>query len=681
MNISRSLAAFALALLSLSPASFAQTTFSPASCDNVKADSTCFGKQGSLTCLAQPQTKKMACPAPYVGDGAVPGTIDSCTGVEVWNMPAQDLRSCTSCPNDLTSAEVEAMQNAVLGAHEEANIRFYFYACGAAGCPDGTLVANPETGLSTGRSFREHIYVTDPFPSGNLPTNSRVNYLADNGRLPAALPPIPGLLVTDSKLLYEMATAAAGAYNSDYYPVGDYVSCSGNDPDHCDFTCTPASAGFYSPLCTTLQSAYNASGCTDAWEVQVAGNWVPTSALTAPFQTSSNPGPGSYAMTDWDWPDVRAWNGVAASDTGDAAVFACNSTVKTCNGWVTSGSSQVCVASHTVTDPINGNVYTVCDQYSDLLAQTNDCTGATRAVVASSLNSSCAAAGYSPPVTSCPTGMSWSGTQCECPGSMFWNGSACSDPVVDLGGAVWTNMEVFTGAYSATNVVNWTKDPLTKAVIAFVIGGGGMGGPTADGGVWGGGGGSAGYAFELIAFGPAATGDKMALYAQLPADYQAMIAAAPAPPAAITSTTATTLQVVAAAGGGTSSFGGLVSASGGRIGATGNDSSYCTWTNFTAGAGGAGSGGDFNFNGSKGGLLNCSNWLPPPGRGRVGWVTGTEPEWLNHYAGAGSVFQPGWIAPNTQAPATAYGSGSGGTPWGGTHRPGAPGMVVLFKFQ
>lgn len=930
------LAAFSLALSLWSPLSGAQATFSAPACDPTKADSTCFSAPGSLSCIDQPRQEMRACPAPYVGQGLVPGTLNSCTGSETWNDAAQDKSACTTCPTPLSDDNVEAIQNAILGAHEDTNVKFFFYAC--TGCLDGTAVVNPSTGLLAGRSFREHVYVTDPWPTGDMPAVPRVNYLATQGSLPPALPEVPGIAIldpatgfpmTETHSIYEYLNATTGAYPSTRYPVpapGDeYVTgCVGNDSDHCEFSCNPPLAGFYSPLCETLQVAFNPSGCSDSWEVQSGGSWVPTRSLTAPYTASLD-----YASKEWDWETVRSWNGIPASNTASAAVYACASTVNTCTGWVTDSSAPACVSSHVETNPVTGATYTICDEYSTLLSQSNDCTGSTRSIFASNIPNTCS--GYVASTISCPGDMTHNAAtkQCECAAGTAWDGASCAslsgsgsvcpagfsatvpgaylwtvpDGVSSIsamavgggaagvapagaskgaggggGGTGWRNsipvtpgsqIRVFIGgggqtsganggdsyiqlpddsipvrgnggkgascgaacgwgwtwpggtfvgagggaggggsrSYAAsggaggylgaggsaswwfgaagggggagyvswaspatpaagggvglfglgysgangtaasihgqggssgdsgsaasggnyggggplggagsvrivyspaaglpdypalsypidppcdiiidniapsvnlpdlslykttvyagtasTTYAQWSRDARTKAIIVLVQGGGGYGGPTADGGLYGGGGGAGGYSYKAMAFAKATSGTLSDLYSKLPAPYLPSSIPAGSPSLSARNV----INLIAGGIAGTSYFGSSIWATGGAMGGTAADGPDCRPI---YGAGGTAAGGDINLNGIQGGYIpQCT---APTGPIQA----------VNRGKGAPSLFYPTWMPWNTPAPLTAYGAGGGGTGWESYLPSGSPGAVIVFEFE
>ena len=344
------------------------------------------------------------------------------------------------------------MQRATYEASEQANLAFVDYACPGFSCKDGTSINDPFTGAVMGRTFRDHVWIaTDGFSSGQLPTTNRINYLIDQNRITANVPPsdvLPkdpnGYPITNTGKLYLYARDAA--------VTSGKTTCAGDGANGCHISCTQPSGGWQGMYCATQTVKY--WSCSDSYAVQTPSGWVPTRDVTMPYTSTS---PKNYSNKTWDWPTVFGWNDPAYGNTG-GSIYMCNSTINTCSGWVTSASTYRCRSaasydcSYTITDPITNLTRTVAQTCSTCneamgaiwdyqLTQSNDCprtprstrVSDTRVVWQSDLISGgCASATPPPPPSppSCPGGQVFTGSTCACPSGTAWDGSSCVAPAL-----------------------------------------------------------------------------------------------------------------------------------------------------------------------------------------------------------------------------------------------------------
>lgn len=425
----------------------AQYTAPVGQCVGGVSDSSCY-ISAPANCVDNPVSEPRSCPAPYAGTGTIKGTRNSCTGATTWDTATFDTSGCTQCTAPLTPTEAIGIQSAVLGLLLDMNTRFVTYA--GPGAVDGTTINNPydpdgagaagPLNWRAGRVFRERVWSIDPFVvNGPLPTTRRFNYLTANNLIPNAFPPVSGVPGNSTSFLYSQAMSNAASY----------ASCSPTAND-CNLSCAGASGGMFDGFCRDLNIQWKADGCNDNWQYfdTASSAWRGTNGVTTPWAA-----PGDFTPTVWAWPDVIGWNGATADTTNTFPTFICSSTVRTCSGWQTTATNNMCISGHTETgvscDPGNVNcipaTYYVCDMGDIELTQFNDCNGATRTQLQSGLPASC---GGSATGSTCPATMTFNAgtSQCECPAGQSYDGTAC---IVPLGGppaqmTVWsTNVPVY----------------------------------------------------------------------------------------------------------------------------------------------------------------------------------------------------------------------------------------------
>lgn len=326
---SRIWASLTAIVLALASAACGAQNFAAPHCERSTADSTCFTAARPTSC-GQPEQvagQTTNCPTGYVGKVVEEGMRNMCTGTVVWNPPGGDLPSCTNCPNPLTANENQAMFGSVLEASERVNLAFVDYMYPGFAYLDGAAVKNPLTGMQIGRMFRDHVWASpDGFASGALPTTNRIRYLLSRNEIPSNLPPsniLPkdpnGNPITNAGELY--LRALTGALES------GATSCVGNGMNGCNISCSTPTTGWQERFCETRTVAFRA--CSDSYAVNNGTSWQPTKSVEVPYASTN---PHNYAATTWDWQTVFGWNGVGNSG---GAVFLCNDTIKTCNGWQT----------------------------------------------------------------------------------------------------------------------------------------------------------------------------------------------------------------------------------------------------------------------------------------------------------------------------------------------------------
>jgi hypothetical protein len=214
-------------------------------------------------------------------------------------------------------------------------------------------------------------------------------------------------------------------------------SCSNNDMDHCDMSCTASANGFFTKFCqTTDVQFWNCSDSYAAFDTNLpaAQPWQPTVDATVPY-TSTTPSQ-DYAQKNWEWGTILGWNNKPASG---GATYLCNTTINTCNGWVTDTYEYKCKAplNYTCTyvdasgATISGTC-TTCDvnagaTWDYQLVQSNDCPlvpgFSTRAAAADTrtiwlgdlVASSCPVNGAPPPPPPAPTPPATTGGTLVCP--------------------------------------------------------------------------------------------------------------------------------------------------------------------------------------------------------------------------------------------------------------------------
>ena len=439
----------------------ASAQFLPPACGGTIADSTCYTTNTTsptaCTPTLSPVGKMDSCPAPYSGQAAITGTNNSCTGTTTWNSALVGT-ACTACPNPLTTAENDAMLKSVVEVDEGINLALMHInsGCSNFSCADGTPIKNPLTGTEIGHYFRDHVWIfPDGFSSGLLPSTNRINYLLQQNLIPSNLPESPllpktpsGAPINNAGVLYLYALNSAQS--------SGVTSCSGNDADHCDINCSSPSNGWQQNFCAVKTVQY--WGCSDSYAVAGSGpgGWQPTPNVQAPFLTSASSGSGDYTPTNWDWPTVFGWNGPSVDSRNGGDVYLCDSTINTCNGWVTKTWVYQCKTPATYDCSYTDSGGTVYDQtcsscdpaagavWDYLLQQTNDCPMtpvSTRSSDSRTLwlqnlvATGCPViagptGGGSPPPISCPSPAHTdpTGTACTCDLPLLWNGTTCVSP-------------------------------------------------------------------------------------------------------------------------------------------------------------------------------------------------------------------------------------------------------------
>ena len=309
------------------------------------------------------------------------------------------------------------------------------------------------TGQPIGRMFRNHVWVSqDGFSSGQLPTTNRVKYLSESGKIPANSPAFSflpkqkdGTTPANVAQVYMSAKASAEARGS--------TTCSGDGKDGCSISCSQPSSGWQGQFCAAKTVQH--WSCSDSYAVNNGGSWQPTKDATVPFTSSS---PQDYSKKTWKWPDIFAWNSPSMGNSG-GVVYMCNSTINSCNGWVTSAATYKCRAPATYDCSYSGadssgrptsyaRSCQTCDpamgaKWDFQLDQANDCPATplstrvanTRLVWQADLAAtSCPINGSGSnnanQVRQCPGGqlLDATGTSCACRPGYNWDWSVCQAP-------------------------------------------------------------------------------------------------------------------------------------------------------------------------------------------------------------------------------------------------------------